>query len=99
MVWEDVINTITYFNEIGPSKKRNNYKKHELIDIWKVFPVGFFDGVCSTRKCGYGAFIVIELDNFFHFWWEGGQGTNNKAKIIAMWGVRIVAKWLGMKHI
>lgn len=29
------------------------------------FVVGFFDGACSRRECGCGAFIVIDPGKFF----------------------------------
>lgn len=55
--------------------------------------MGFFDGACKRRRCRCGVVIVINPGKYYHFWWVGGQGTNSKAKLIALWGFLIVAKW------
>lgn len=59
--------------------------------------VGFFDGACRRRDCGCGVVIYMSPDICFHFWWEGGQGTNNKAEIMALWEVLTMAKWLSIQ--
>lgn len=66
-------------------------------DIWKDLSAWFFDGACKQRHCGCGALIVIEPGRFYHFWWEGGRGTNNKANIIALWGILSCSRWLGLE--
>ena len=58
-----------------------------------------FDGASRRRECGCGAIIYLDLGIHFHFWWEGGQGTNNKTKIMALWGVMLVTKWLSIEKI
>lgn len=33
---------------------------------------------------------------FYHFLWVGGECTNRCIQLIALWGVFICAKWLGI---
>lgn len=69
----DVIKTVAYFKEYRPSKNCSKSKIIKRRDIWKTYPVGFFDGACCRGKCGCGAYIVIEPGKHCHFWWEGGS--------------------------
>jgi len=93
----DVIKAVTYFNEIGPIKRREKNRQVRIKDVWRFSPMGFFDGACEKRKCGCGAFIIIKPGFYYHFWWEGGKDTNNRAEVIALWGVLSAAKWLGFE--
>jgi len=61
--------------------------------------MGFFDGACYERKCACGAFIVMDPGKFFHFWWEGGHGTNNRTEVMTLWGALIAEKWLGLESL
>jgi len=66
----------TYFSEIG--KQEIKRRKFISQDIWRKFPVGFFDGACNNTKCGCDALIVGEPRNYFHLWWEGGRGKKTE---------------------
>lgn len=58
--------------------------------------MGFFDGACKNGQCGCGVLIITEPDKYYHFWWEGGTGSNNRAEIIALWGLLFTASSLNI---
>lgn len=63
------------------------------------YPIGFFDVASRHRKCGCCTFLVIKPSTFYHLWWEGGEGTNNQAEVIGLWGILKATKWIGMVNI
>lgn len=69
---------------------------HLYLEI--IFDWAFY-GSSNRRKCGCGVVIVTKSSNFFHFWWEGGMGSNNKLEITTLWGVLITTKWLMLDKI
>lgn len=90
---------VTYFAEIGPRKKRRHKRMVKHKCVWGKYTSGFSDGNSQQRRCSCGAFIVLEPGCYYHFWQEGGQGTNSRAEIIALWGVLLFAKWLRLEQL
>lgn len=76
-----------YFSEIGSKKHVIKPSKIIKLDVWQKLQVGFFDGACANSQCGCGDLIVTEPGCYYHFWWESGKSSNNKAELIALWGV------------
>ena len=54
-------------------------------------PVIFFDGACLEGMMGYGAWIKISQAERFLICCNGGEGSNNKAKLMALWIGRMAA--------
>jgi len=75
-----------YISEIGPVTKKVSQRIIKQVDVWKRLPIGFFDGAACNNVCGCVLYVVIESGSYFHFSWNCGEGTNNCAEIIALWG-------------
>ena len=62
-------------------------------------PALFFDGAQQNGICGCGAWLKLEGEERFHIIWNGGQGSNNKAEVMALWSGLLVAHHLGLPSI
>ena len=49
------------------------------------YPAGFFDGASQNQVCGCRAWLMISPDCHYKIFWNGGRGTNMRAKLIALW--------------
>ena len=54
------------------------------MDIWNCYLVGFFDGATNSSKCSSGDFIILDLGQYYHFYWNNGIGKNYWAEVIAL---------------
>ena len=50
-----------------------------------------FDGACKEGITSCGAWTKLSGRERIHLHWNGGPGTNNKAKIMALWGGLLAA--------
>lgn len=62
-----MIKIVAYYSEVGPRKKIHNKRKVSIRDIWRIFPINFFDDAFTQRKCKCGSYIVIEMGGYYHF--------------------------------
>lgn len=90
---------MTYLSKIRRRKKIHNLRKAQALDLWQRFLIGFFNGASSISNCGCSALIISEPYIYYHFWWEGGRGSNNGEKIIALWGTLFATKWLHINEL
>ena len=54
-------------------------------------PAIYFDGASPADMTGCGAWIKLSGSERYNICWNGGPGTNNKAKIMALWGGLLIA--------
>lgn len=92
-----IIKFVFFFNEKRQMKEKVERRQVRFRDIWRRYPVGFFDGTSRHLKCGCGAFLVMKPDTFYHLWWEGGEGTNTRGDRIM--GFLKAAKWTELVNI
>lgn len=88
------VNIGAYFNEIGLAVNRRKQRSIQQLENQNIYLVGFFDGAANSSKCGGGAYIVLELGQYYYFYWNNGFGTDSQVEIIALWGILFCAKWL-----
>lgn len=50
-------------------------------------PAIFFDGASVDNSTGCGFWIKLSANERIHCYWNGGPGSNNKAELMALWGV------------
>ena len=62
-------------------------------------PAFFFDGACADGIIGCGAWVKLSQGERIHYYWNGGTGTNNLAKIMAIWDALLAACHLNLPHI
>lgn len=62
-------------------------------------PALFFDGAQQNGICSCGAWLKLEGEERFHIIWNRGQGSNNKAEVMALWSGLLVARHLGLPSI
>lgn len=90
---------LAYFLEIGPIKEKPPNRRCILKAIWASSPISFFDDASTSKVCGSGMFIVIKPRDYHHFRWFSGKGSNNRAELLALWGVLLCANWLAIDEI
>ena len=64
-----------------------------------AIPSVYFDGACREGDMGCGSWIKLSQRERIHIHWNGGQGTNNKAEVIALWGGLRFAAYLQLQDI
>ena len=71
----------------------------EIID--KSFPWGYFDGAAQgdPSMCGAGAVLFLEEGHFFRARWGLGEGTNNKAELLALYMLLLLAHEEGIQKL
>ena len=76
---------------ITPKPPRNRVLVQEIID--KTFPWGYFDGAAQgdPTVCGAGAILFLEEGHYFRARWGIGEGTNNKAELLALYMLLLLA--------
>lgn len=87
------------FLEKGLVTMTQNTRHITLRDVWDNFPVGFFDGAAQAEICGSGMVIYLIPHEYYCFKWHSGQGTNTRAKLLALWGILYCATWTGLDEI
>ena len=75
--WNNMKNMGTPTKDL--SKRLHPYESH--------FPIGYFDGAAQRSNCGCGAWILLSPGCHYKFFWNGGNGTNMKAKVLSLWGL------------
>lgn len=72
-----------------PPRTRN--PGQEVID--KTVPWGYFDGAAQGEPtvCGVGVVLHLNEDHFFRLKWGLGEGTNNRAELLALYMLLIFA--------
>lgn len=63
--------------------------------------VGFFDGVALNGECGVGMVIKMAGNICFQLYMKVGKGSNNRAELLALWGLLHFASLRGivLQHI
>ena len=71
------------------------------VSLEKYFSWGFFDGVAQgdPSMCGVGAVLYLEEGHFFHARWGLGEGTNNKAELMALYMLLLLAFEKGIQRL
>ncbi len=47
-----------------------------------------FDGAAQHNTCGSGGLLISQEHNrTYHFWIDLGEGTNTRAKLLALWAL------------
>ena len=71
----------------------------ETID--KSYPWGYFDGAAQGDliRCGAGAILHLTENHSFRLKWSLGEGTNNKAELLAIFMLITFAHEKGVRHI
>ena len=80
-----------------PSPSHVRLSPQESID--KSCPWGFFDGATQgdPSLCGAGVVLYLKEGHFFHSRWGLGEGTNNKAELLALYMLLLVAHEKGIQ--
>jgi len=63
------------------------------------FLAGYFDGATQLEGCGCGAQIDVSTSLRYKFYLCGGEGTNSRAEVLALWGLLYCARWLDIDSI
>ena len=84
---------------IVPPPSRVRQSAQESIE--KSFPWGYFDGAAQgdPSLCGAGAVLYLKEGHFFHPRWGLGEGTNNKAKLLALYMLLLLAHEKGLQRL
>ena len=61
-------------------------------------PAIFFDWASAEGITGCGVWIKLSQRERIHIFWNGGPGSNNKAKIMALWGGLLAASNLQLQN-
>lgn len=93
------VNIVAYLSEIGLMAHRKRYRSIQQLGIWHKYLVGFFYGATNSSKCGNGAYVVLDLRQHSHLYWNSGFGTNSRAEVIAPWGILFCAKRLSLEKL
>ena len=69
------------------------------VPISTVYPCAYFDGDAQHGTCACGVFIIIEEGQVYYIHWNGGDGTNNKAEVMALAGLLSICDFLGLQKL
>lgn len=61
------------------------------------YPQAFFDGAAQRGLCACGCFISMNEDQHFSIYWNGGNGSNNKAEAMALAGLLQFSSFLNIQ--
>lgn len=78
--------------QIKHQKKKINDRNNILLE----FPRAYFDGATQNGICAYGVYITMNEHQAFNIFWNGGEGTNNKAEAIALSGLLYFSSFLNI---
>ena len=94
-------NSVAIANHFLTTQKppRNRVPVQEIID--KTFPWGYFDGVAQgdPTVCGAGVVLFLEEGYYFQARWGLGEGTNNKAELLALYMLLLLAHEKGVQKL
>lgn len=66
---------------------RNGSDRCHLAMMSMVPPCAFFDGAAQQGMSACGAFIKTSDEQSFEIHWNAGQGSNNRAEVVALAGL------------
>ena len=64
-----------------------------------ILRIGFFYGALNQEHCGCGMVIVINKDHFLYIYLGGGMGLNTKSKLLILYGLLLIASYIGVTYI
>lgn len=59
-------------------------------------PWGYFDGASQDGNSGVGMIIFLSASHFLHFEFGVGARTNNEAKLLTLWGIMKLARFINI---
>jgi len=62
-------------------------------------PKAYFDRAAQNGTSAYGVYIITKKTQQIAFYWNGEEGTNNKAEVMALYGLLMFSIFLNIESL